>query len=462
MMNRKKILITVFNNFITKNILNTDVLLILKSQPELDIVLSVPKDKLDFFKQIYEDQQTTVFGIDTDVLGQDFWVKLFSRFFFALQDSHYLYYKKRERLDKNRNLVGYLKYFREVSLTKILSWATWLFPFYRWLFLHFVRSIAIRNLFDHCRPDFVFSTDIFSETDSLFAGETRRRGLPLIGMVRSWDNCHSKGILRVLPDKMIVNNNTLQEAAVTIHKMNPGHIFVGGLPQFDHFINNPRTLREEFFKSLGLDPLKKLIVFAPAGTILSDTDWQIGEILDQAIDHGKFNKPVQVLVRNHPNHPADFSKLDSTKNFVIENPGKTFNKNPKETEITKQDSVHLADTVYYADVVIYVATTLGLDALVFNKPEIIIDFDGRETIDYYHSVRRYHDEDHMKIMISCGGVRVAISSDDLIGLINDYLNDPTLDQTGRDKMVSQQLYKLDGQSGKRIGEFILNYVKKLP
>lgn len=462
-MARKKILITSFHNFVTKNILNTDVLTILKSQPDSGVILAVPNDKLDFFKQTYEDSLVEVVGVDMDALGQNPRVKFFSRLFFSLQDSHYLSYKKQERLDKSRTLVGYLKYYREVCFTKCLAWASWLFPFWRRLFICLVRPASITRIFDDYRPGVVFSTDVFSEVDVLFAAEARRRRLILIGMVRSWDNCHSKGILRVLPDKMIVNNDTLKRAAVTIHKMDPRHIFVGGLPQFDHFLNEPRTPREQFFNSLGLDPLKKLIVFAPAGMILSDTDWQIGEILDQAISRSKIVQSAQVLIRNHPNHPADFSKLIATKNFVIENPGKTFNQNPKETEITRQDSIHLADTVYYADLVIYVATTLGLDALVYNKPQIIINFDGWEEKDYYHSVRRYHDEDHMAEMITCGGVRVVSSVKEMIQSINDYLNDPTLDQTGRDKMVIQQLYKLDGRSGKRIGEFILESInKKLP
>ena len=306
----------------------------------------------------------------------------------------------------------------------------------------------------------VFSTDIFGEVDILIAAETKRRGLPLIGMVRSWDNCNSKGILRVLPDEMIVNNNTLKEEAVTIHKMNAGEIFVGGMPQFDDFVRNNRTPKDDFFNSVGLDPSKKLVVFAPAGAILSDTDWQIGEILSQAIVDKKFIEPIQILIRNHPNHPADFSKLFGSNNFVIENPGRVFNDNPKDTEITKNDSIHLADTLFYADMVIYIATTLGLDSLAFNKPQIIIDFDGKENKDYYNSVRRYHDEDHMRKMISCGGVKVVSSKEELIKSINEYLKNPYLDQEGRDKMVTQQLHKLDGQSGKRIGNFVVDIINK--
>jgi CDP-glycerol glycerophosphotransferase (TagB/SpsB family) len=111
--------------------------------------------------------------------------------------------------------------------------------------------------------------------------------------------------------------------------------------------------------------------------------------------------------------------------------------------------------LYNSDLVIYVATTLGIDALVFNKPQIIIDFDGFENKKYTDSVKRYHDEDHMKKMLALGGVRVVKDQEELISAINDYLEDPSIDNDGRQKMTRQQLYISDGKSGKRVGEFIL-------
>lgn len=461
-MKNKTLLITAFHSFITKNILNTKVFSTLVSLDDWQIALVVPKSKISFFEEVYGCFNVMVKGVDTESLNHDWSVRFFSRLFFSIQDSHYLHYKKRERLDKRLTWIGQINYLREIVFTKFLSRLVLAHPFWRKCFLLVVKPKEISALFDEVKPDVVFSTDIFDETDVLFEAESRRRGVPLIAMVRSWDNCYSKGVLRVIPDEIIVNNDVLKEEIVAMHQADPKHVFVGGLPQFDHFINEPRTDREKFFSKTGLNLNKKVVLFAPAGAILSDTDWQICEILDRAIKEGEIKKPSQVLIRNHPGHPADLSKVRGSENFIIETPGKVFDNNPKKTEITKDDSQHLADSVYYADVVVYIATTLGLDSLVFDKPQIIIDFDGWERRDYWHSVKRYHDEDHMKKMIACGGVRIASSPKELIKYINDYLNNPSLDQEGRDRAKIQQLYKLDGKSGERIGNFILEKIKELP
>jgi CDP-glycerol glycerophosphotransferase (TagB/SpsB family) len=226
-------------------------------------------------------------------------------------------------------------------------------------------------------------------------------------------------------------------------------------------VNTERSRREEFFASMNLDPAKKTILFAPAGTILSDTDLDIVDIFKKALDEKKLISPIQLLIRNHPNHPADFSPVSDRKDMVIENPGKVFNvNNPKETELTLKDNEHLADELFYSDVIVWVATTLPLDAAIFDKPLIAVNFDGYEEKSYYESVRRYHDEDHMKKMLDCNGVKVADSKEDLIEIINMYLMDPSLDKEGRDAIIRQQFYGLDGKAGRRIGEYLLSFLNK--
>jgi len=453
----RTIFITVFHSFITKNILNTDVFSIVTADKSIQFILLVPDTKYDFFKDTYSKENVEVVAVKNDVLTKTRTAKFFSIWSHLLIDSHYLWYKRRERLETNKTVRGFLKYGFEMTITKLISGRHIMHPLFRKLFLEFGRQSEIKLIFDKYSPDCVFSTDAFDESDVLFAGEAKRRGIKLISMVRSWDNCFSKGLLRVIPDKLIVNNETLKEEAVSFHDVSSENVAVLGSPQYDNFTRAVRTPREQFFKQTNLDPNKKLIIFAPAGAILSDTDWQIATVLKEAVESNQFIFPVQFLVRNHPNHPADLSAIKGRADMVIENPGKVFNKqNPKETELTKNDSRHLADELYYADTVVWVATTLGLDSIIFNKPQIVINFDGWEkNYSYIHSVKRYHSEDHMKKMLNCGGVTVAKSKQELIDSINHYLKDPSWNQEGRDKVKKQQFYKLDGKAGKRIGEFIL-------
>lgn len=457
---KQTILITVFHPFVTKNILNTDAFKILSSEKNLNIVLLVPEVKKDFFIRLYEKENVLVRGFPNERLINCSRVKFFSKISHLMIKSNYATYKRRERLDQNRSVKGYIKFFLGALANEVLSNLVITHLILRRYLLKDSQK-EIRDVFDKHNPDLVFSTDAFDESDSLFQVEARRRGLRLISMVRSWDNCFSKGLMRVIPDKLIVNNQTIKEEAVSLHRIPAENIVVLGSAQYDIFTNGKRTERKIFFESMGLDPNKKLILFAPAGKILSGTDGQIIEILKSAIDESEFQLPVQFLIRNHPNHPADISSVIGRDDFVVEDPGTTFNRNnPKDTELTLSDNEHLADELFYADIVIWVATTLGMDAIVFDKPQIAIDFDGYEKKTYYKSVRRYHDEDHMKKMIALGGVSIAMSKDDLIAAINKYLKDPLADKNGREKVREQQFYKLDGGAGRRIGEFLLKEINQ--
>lgn len=460
-MAQKTLLLTAFHSFISKNILNTDVFAIIRAKSEWQVVLLVPESKKGFFEETYDFPNVTIEQVDVNALASRKVVTRFSRLAYLLLKSNYLEYKKVERLKKGRTFKSLLKFSGEWLATRLLSRFGLARRFLRWAFMKCVQVQAVSVVFDKYSPDAVFSTDVFDESDLLFSREAKARGIPIIGMVRSWDNCYSKGVLRVIPDALVVNTNELKEEAAALHGVPAETIFVGGLPQFDASLSEPRTPREAFFNRIAADPSKRLILFAPAGSILSDTDWQIADILKKAIKDGRIKHPSQVFVRNHPNHPADFSKFESDDSFMFELPGRSFSQNIKEAELTMADTRHLRDLIFHSDVIIYVATTLGIDSLPFDKPQIIINFDGYEEKSYNESVRRYHDEDHMKKMIKLHGVNLVSSPEELIRAINMYLDDPSVDRDGRRLMVTQQLYKLDGKSGERIGAYVSGKMDEL-
>ena len=198
-----------------------------------------------------------------------------------------------------------------------------------------------------------------------------------------------------------------------------------------------------------------------AGAVLSNTDWQLCQILKEALENGSLPENVQFLVRNHPQHPADLSKFAGDPSFIIDNPGHmTKAGDRKNIEFRPQDSEHLRNSIYYSDIVMYVATSLGLDSSVFNKPQIMVSFDGFEKKPYIRSVKRYNREDCLYNLVRCGGTKVVKSKEEWIMAINAYLKNPTLDQSGRDEIVKQHLYKIDGKAGERIANILLSFVKQ--
>ncbi len=460
-MKSKTIFVTVFHSFISKNFLNTKAFDILRNIPNIKYILLVPIAKVDYFREYFHEKNIDIVGVDNVSLSKNPIITFYSRLSHLLIHSHYLWYKKVERRDMGRNMFRYLKYYGEILFTSVFGGKKVFRNIFRYFFIKKVIVNEVSKIFDKYKPDMIFSSDVFDDNDTAFSAEARRHGIKIVGMVRSWDNCYSKGVLKIIPDILIVNNQTLLEEAVIIHDVSKKSIRISGLPQYDEFVNGTRSPREEFFKTIGADMNKRLILYAPAGSILSDTDIDICHILKNAITDKFIKYPVQILVRNHPHHPAFLEEFAHDKDLIVENPGKRFSGNLKEVELTKQDAVHLGDSLYYSDIVIWTATTLGIDSLIFDKPQIAIDFDGFQNKRYTRSVRRYHHEDHMKKMIAYGGIWIVENTDELIEAINAYLDNPKIHAKERELMFRQQIMFKDGKSGERVAGFLKESIDNL-
>ncbi len=135
--------------------------------------------------------------------------------------------------------------------------------------------------------------------------------------------------------------------------------------------------------------------------------------------------------------------------------------NVKYSEVEKRDMEHLADTLFHSDVTINTCSTMSIDAAAFDKPVINIVFDGHEKKPYYDSVRQFYDETriHYVPILKSGGVRLANNKEELIKYINMYLENPDLDREGRKKIIEEQCWKLDGKSGERIFNYLLELAK---
>lgn len=457
----KTIFITAYHGFISRNIFNTDVLMILNQQPDLRVVLFVPFDKKEFISKYYGGENITVEGVDfgAEVSLNKFWY----RFGFVLENTRYVRDQRRGYLWDNKNFINYVNFWWLSFWAFSLSRFSPIKRLYRTFDYLFSPKNVFTKFFEKYNPSLVFATDVFGETDVFLIREARHRQVPVVGMVRSWDNTTTKGVLRILPEKIIVNSPIIKKELIGIHKYKSDDIFVAGLPQFDAWLSGPTETREQFFTKIGADINKRLILFAPAGSILSDTDWQLCEILKESLDNGTLPGNIQFLVRNHPQHPADLSKFSENPNFILETPGSGMKPGDyKSANLNPEENNHLRNSIYYSDVVMYVATSLGLDSSIFNKPQILISFDGWESKPYIRSVRRYNVEDCLANLAKCGGTRVVGNKEELIKAINDYLKNPTLDQEGRNKAIEDHLYKIDGKAGERIANFLINFLNHAP
>jgi CDP-glycerol glycerophosphotransferase (TagB/SpsB family) len=116
---------------------------------------------------------------------------------------------------------------------------------------------------------------------------------------------------------------------------------------------------------------------------------------------------------------------------------------------------HLADTLRHSDVVVNVASTIAIEASIFDTPVVNVSFDGETESEFARSARRYYRFTHYGNITRHHAVRVAETPSQLVELVGRYLDDPALDRQGRRAIVEEQCQFLDGRSSTRVSEAIL-------
>ncbi len=118
----------------------------------------------------------------------------------------------------------------------------------------------------------------------------------------------------------------------------------------------------------------------------------------------------------------------------------------------------LAELMRYSDVVVNIASTITIDAAAFDTPTVNVAFDGYEKKPYNLSCKRYYDYEHYKRIVDTGGIKISDTIDELIVHIQRSLDDPKQEAEGRARIRSEQCWQLDGQAGKRVGQYLLDYI----
>lgn len=330
---------------------------------------------------------------------------------------------------------------------------------FRFIYFYFSKTNFFSQYFEKYNPDLIFSMDCKHMFDSQLIFEAKKRKIKTIGMVRSWDNLTAKGVLKVIPDNLIVYNETIKKEAIKYSDVKSNSIFVSGIPNYDIYTNENRTRREDFLKKIKIDNSKKIILFAPTGNHYSKTDSQIMEILDDSIKNNFIPENVHIIVRFPPGDFVDTKSFQPGDNFsydfVIPD---TKLDNIKDNEMTLEKSLYLADLIYHSDVIIAGPSTILVDAIALDKPSIAIGFDGYKNEKYYKSIARLFDYSHMSKLLSTKAVRLAKDKVELIEFINKYLKNTNLDKKERKEAAEQQCFKLDGKSSERISRFILSKI----
>ncbi|MBI2625674.1 hypothetical protein HYW68_01335, partial [Candidatus Parcubacteria bacterium] len=222
----------------------------------------------------------------------------------------------------------------------------------------------------------------------------------------------------------------------------------------------PAHERGEFFRRLNLDPAKRLVVYAPVGDRYVGGKPVDRDIIAAIAD--TLPATHHLLVRLPPTDSVNLDGLGALSNVAVMRPGQQLARNPamfRLNELSPEDDEVLRDTLAHCDVVVSGPSTFAVDAAVFDKPVILVAFDGRQSNLYYASIARYYDYEHFKSVLTSGGARLAQSAEELRYWLTRYLADPALDRAGRKTIVKTQCGALDGLASHRLANVIFSVVR---
>lgn len=272
----------------------------------------------------------------------------------------------------------------------------------------------------------------------------KRFGIPTVAINFTWDNLtmNSKHIRKT--DYLIAWNRIMRKEAMDIHGYPADKVLVSGTPRFDPYFASEKSEpdKKSFLESKGLNPKYKTILHT---TVTKAYPFQKKYIRDLITLREQKKIPyVNLFIRIHPlDIYQNYQEFFDTPDCHFEKAGQeiTDDKGKKKIEMTYQDLLNLKYSLKYSDLNINYASTISIEACVFNSPIINIGYIDRFALAY--------DFNHYRPIYKSGAVRLAKTDQDLPKLINDYLENPSLDSDNRKRIVEQYVVFTDGLSYKR-------------
>lgn len=442
----KIIIITCFHQLLPRNIL-TPILPLLEREEDVRLVVLVPSHKKAYFDKAYQGRGAVIEGIKLGGSTRTLRDRVMGRLMHPLCDTESMRVMYRGRLENYHRTLHY--YFFYLPL-RALGQSSLMRRVMRWLDYRLASERRFSSVLDAYKPDLIFSADVMDKYDSELIYCARRRGIRVVSMVRSWDNLTKFGLLRAIPDHLLVWNELIKREAVEYQGVPEEKITVVGIPHYDRYTHGHHATRAEFFHSCGLDPAKKTILFSPLGAPrlrYNDADRITLEILQ------KFG--LNVMVRFPPTNPVDMEGYVRPSNVAFDVPGFVFSSSSQliDSIVTDEDDLRFSDELFHSDVVVCGPTTVAVDAAVFDKPIILVNFHPRG--DYLDEAGESYRSVHMQYLIRSGGVRVANSQEELLSLLRAYLEDPGMDVKERKNMAHEQCGPFDGNASKRVASFLM-------
>ena len=216
------------------------------------------------------------------------------------------------------------------------------------------------------RPDVVLITPLVYLGSSQFEvlRAARALGLRNAFCVGSWDHLSSKALIRDMPQRMIVWNDTQRDEAVQLHGVPAERIVVTGAQCYDQwFGRSPVRTREEFCRRVGLPADRPFLLYACSALFWGSPPeaefirrWVQG--LRESV-HPELREAA-VLVRPHPARMDEWGAVDLSPFPHVAMYGST----PVDSA-SKDDYF---ESLYYSSAIVGLNTSAFIEGAIVGRP----------------------------------------------------------------------------------------------
>jgi hypothetical protein len=287
-------------------------------------------------------------------------------------------------------------------------------------------------------------------------------GIPTLALIHSWDNVSTKNRMVFKYDGYMVWSEQMKsELAHFYPESREKPVYIVGAAQFDVFFQERfRQTREEFCALQKLDPRKPFIVYALGSPNLIREHYGAIYMAEQ-VTKGELGD-VQLLVRPHPQF-CNGTEAETLRNFganvVVQQTGESGTAIPDRFQEEHQIR-EWVNTFRHADVVVNLSSTVAIDAAIFDRPVVNLDFDPEPEKPNQKLVKDInHLWTHFKPIAESGGVWLVNDPREMVEAVKAYLKNPSLHRAERRWIAEYVCGFLDGQCGERMAAAINDFAK---
>jgi hypothetical protein len=172
----------------------------------------------------------------------------------------------------------------------------------------------VNQLFNGQPWDLVFVTPLlyFGSQQVDYVRAARRRGIPSVLGVGSWDHLTTKGLVHEQPDRVLVWNEHQRQEAASLHGIDPSHVTVTGAQAYDHwFAMQPSTARQAFCARVGLPADRPYLLYLCSSPFIAPHEVEFVRAWARAVRGGSpALRTAGIMVRPHPQNAKQWSGVD--------------------------------------------------------------------------------------------------------------------------------------------------------